>query len=338
MKEVARRAKVSIGTVSNVITGSAGVSARLRRKVQKAIRELDYHPNAVARSLKVRQTKIFGMVVSDITNPFFPQIVRGAEDAARERDYVLVIFNTDDQLARERDILSVLRARRVDGILLVVGPDTGDVSHILQTQSAGTPIVCLDRIPAGVEADSVSVDNVRGARAAVEHLIAMGHRRIGIITGARTLQTARDRLEGYKEALQRAGIAIDADFIREGDFRMESGRQLGLELLSRQRPPTALFTANAMMGIGVLRALDEQGLRCPDDLALVTFDDLPVSEVFRPRLTAVAQPAYDIGYTAAQLLIQRLEGTLADDRPVHVTLKTELKIRESSLPVRAGRD
>jgi LacI family transcriptional regulator len=330
IKEVARRAKVSVGTVSNVLSGVVPVSPRLRQRVRAAIRELDYHANQVARSLKVKQTNMLGMVVSDITNPFFPQLVRGAEDAALKQGYLLILFNTDDRVERERQVLSVLRSRRVDGVLLVVAPGDGDVSHIRRTIEAGTPVVSLDRIPPGVTLDSVSVDNVKGAQVAVRHLITLGHRRIAIITGSLALQTASDRLKGYRLALQEAGLEEDPELIVEGDFRQGKGYRLGKDLLLRHRRPSGLFVSNGMMTLGVLQAMEEIGLTCPADVALTSFDDLPLAAAFRPHLTAVAQPAYEIGYRGAELLIRRIRGELTGKRPVSIVLEPELKIREST--------
>jgi LacI family transcriptional regulator len=329
LKEVAKRARVSVGTVSNVVTGAVPVSPRLRLRVLTTIKKLGYHPNDVARSLKLRRTKTLGMVVSDITNPFFSHMVRGAEDAALKHGYLLLTFNTDDRVEREKQVLSVLHARRVDGILLVVAAGIGRPSHIAETLRAGTPIVCLDRLPPRIRVDSVTVDNATAARECVRHLLALGHRRVGILTGSKALQTARERLRGYQEAMQEAGITIDPELIREGDFRSESGYRLGRELLARSDRPTAVFVSNAMMTLGLMKALEDLGLQCPRDVAVATFDDLPLTDAFRPHLTAVAQPAYAIGYRGVELLIQRIE-TKRPDAPVEIRLPTELKIREST--------
>jgi LacI family transcriptional regulator len=331
IKEVAREARVSIGTVSNVITGSVPVSPQRRERVLTAIEKLRYHPDHVARSLKLQRTKMLGMVISDITNPFFSQMVRGAEDAALESNYLILTFNTDDRIDREKQVLSVLRSRRVDGILLVVAPDVEPRSHIAETLKRGVPVVCLDRVPPGVSVDSVSVDNEKGARDGVRHLLALGHKRIGIITGSLALQTAQQRLQGYKEALAEAGVRVRPEWIREGDFHTESGYRKGRELLMARERPTALFISNGLMAIGVLKALAELGLSCPRDIALTAFDDLPLTEVFKPHLTAVAQPAYSIGYKGAHLLIQRIEGGDTRHSPVAIRFPTELKVRESTI-------
>jgi LacI family transcriptional regulator len=327
IKEVARRANVSVGTVSNVLSGAVPVSHALKQRVLDVIRELDYHPNHVARSLKIRQTKMIGMVVSDITNAFFPQVVRGAEDAAWKHNYILITFNSDDQADRERQLLSALRTRRVDGVLLVAASTEGDLSHISGTVEAGIPVICIDRPIASLPLDSISVDNIAGSRAAVEHLLDCGHKRIGILTGNLNIQVGRDRLEGYRLALRSAGIPEDPALLENGGFRAEAGYTASLELLKRACP-SAVFTANAMMALGLLRAANELGLRCPEDLAIATFDDPVFSQAVRPGLTCVAQPAYEMGYQGVELLLGRLNDPTRP--PAHVRLDTELRVRQST--------
>jgi LacI family transcriptional regulator len=332
IKEVAELAGVSVGTVSNVLAGTVPVRPALRDRVLRAIQKLDYHPNQVARSLKVKQTKMIGMVIPDITNPFFPQLVRGAEDVAFSRGYLLVTLNTDDDAGREKQILSILRSRRLDGVLLVTAPNDGNVSHINDAVAAGLPIVCVDRVPPGMKLDSVSVDSVEGATVAVRHLISMGHKRIGIITGSLQLTTAADRLKGYRAAMKEANLEVAPDLIREGSFRVDSGWRLGKELLLMQNPPSAIFVSNALMMVGVLRALEETGIQCPEGVALACFDDLPVADVFRPHITTVSQPAYEIGRRSADLLLDRIEGKEVSKTPRRIRLMPELKIKESSAP------
>lgn len=336
IKEVARRARVSVGTVSHVLTGATSVSPKRRNRILAAIRELDYHPNDVARSLKLSRSHMLGMVVSDITNPFFSLLVRGAEDAAVKQNYLLLTFNTDERVEREMQVLSVLQKRRVDGVLLVVAPSQGKFSHVTQLISCGTPVVCLDRVPRGVRVDSVTIDNASATRGCIEHLVDKGHRRIAIITGSLLLQTARDRLQGYKDALSLRRIPIDPQLICEGDFRIESGFQLVQKILSRIERPTAIFVSNGLMSIGALKAILRSGLRCPEDIALASFDDMFLSDVLQPPLTAVVQPAYDMGYRGAEMLMARIESLknasskATPRRTARVQLVTELKIREST--------
>jgi LacI family transcriptional regulator len=335
IREVARQAKVSVGTVSNVLAGSATVRPELRRRVEEAMRGLDYHPNQIARSLKTRQTKTLGMVISDITNPFFPQVVRGAEDAAMESGYLLITLNTDDNPERERRALSMLRARMVDGLLLTVAATREDMKHVEQFRASGLPIVCLDRKVPHIPLDLVSSDNARGARMCMQHLLSRGHRRIGYLSGTVGLFTAETRLAGFQKALDEAGITSEPRLVRHGDFRLDSGYRLAKEMLLEHDPPTALFASNAMMGFGALKAIHELGLRCPEDVALAMFDDVPFGDVIQPRLTVVAQPAYEIGRVGAELLIARLEGRETSPQPVCHTLIPELLVRESTLARRS---
>src|SRR3569833_466255 len=261
IKQIASRARVSSATVSNVISGSRPVSAGLAARVRAAIADLDYHPNHIARSLKVKQTNMLGMIIPDITNPFFPQVMRGAEDASRERRYLLVTANTDEHTEREKDVISVLRSHRVDGLLIAVAPGGHGMAHIKSAADAGTPVVFLDRAPKGAPLDSVTVDNLKGAQNCVRHLIRLGHRKIAIITGSLDLEIGRQRLSGYEAALKEAGKKTHRALRQEGDFREDSGYRCAKELLLRQERPSALFISNGVMTVGALQALDELCLR-----------------------------------------------------------------------------
>ena len=326
--EVARRARVSIGTVSNVLRGTARVSARLRERVEQAIRELDYHPNEIARSLKVNQTYMLGMVLPDITNPFFPEIIRGAEDQAFARGYLLVTANTDEQSERERRIVAMLRSRRVDGMLLACAPTT-DTSHISGAIESGIPIVALDRTVPGVKLDCVLLDNIRGSEECVRYLVRVGYQSIAIITGSLSLQTARERLRGYEMALNEAGIAVSRELVFEGDFRRESGYRLGKQILLKRDRPSAIFVCNGVMTLGVLEAFEEMRVRCPQDIALATFDDLAMDRAFHPRLTVVAQPVYEMGAQGATLLMDRIEGQVTR-KPFVIRIPPSFIVREST--------
>jgi LacI family transcriptional regulator, galactose operon repressor len=332
IRDVAKRAGVSVGTVSHVLIGTGVVRTVRRERVLQAIRELDYEPNSIARSLKTRQTKMLGAVVSDITNPFYPQMIRGAEDAALHHQYVLLTVNTDDHIERERRFLSILLARRVDGVLLVSSPNNNDQGHLERALKSGTPVVGVDRYPEGIDLDAVYVDNVKGARMCINHLIRLGHRRIAYLGGNWAVHNAKDRLEGYRQELEAAGIPVNAGLIADCDFRQQSGYRVTKDLCLRPDGPTAIFSGNAMMGVGALQAVQELGIHCPRQISISMFDDVPFGEVMQPRLTTVAQPAYQIGYRAAELLISRIEGTASSNRPVHVQLEPELVVRNSTGP------
>jgi LacI family transcriptional regulator len=326
--EVAKRAGVSIGTVSNVLRGTARVSPGLRERVATAIRELEYYPGGVAIHVKVKQTCMLGMVLPDITNPFFPEIMRGAEDRAFERGYLLVTANTDEQVERELQVVSALRSRRVDGILLAAAAGN-DTRHIHAAIEAGIHVVCLDRTAAGVDTDAVLLDNVRGGQRCVRHLIRSGYRDIAIITGPLGLQSANERFQGYRDALKEGEIESSPAWIVEGDYRRESGYRLGKKLAKMRRRPSAIFVCNGVMALGVLEAFEEMSIRCPTDIALATFDDLPGGSTLHRRLTTVVQPSYEIGSRAASILMDRVEGKLTGASLV-VRIAPILSLGESS--------
>jgi len=329
IKEVAELAGVSVGTVSHVITGAVPVTEPLRKKVQDAIHKLDYHPNHIARSLKTSKTRTLGVIVPDLTISFYPQVIRGAEMAARQQGYTLISVNSDDRADRQRELLSLLRSQRVEGILLAAAAP-GSAGP--QTIEAGVPVVYLDRIPDREEVDTVSAEDLKAAEMAVQHLLDAGYRRIAIVTGPQILRNERRRLQGYREALRKAGVGYDEALVWEGNFRPEDVAALcGPRLRDAATRPRAILSTNGPTGLGVLRAFHDCGLSTPGDVALVTFDELTLDDLFTPAITTVVQPAYDIGFRAAQILIDRIqnrgEGTA---EPVTLRLPATLRVRESS--------
>ena len=324
-------AGVSVGTVSHVITGSVPVTEPLRRRVQAAIKRLDYHPNHIARSLKTSKTRTLGIIVPDMTISFFPQVIRGAETAARQKNYTLIAVNSDDRGDRQKELLSLLRSQRVEGILLVVAAAHGSSGQISQIIESGIPVVYLDRIPDQEEVDSVSGEDLKAAEMAVEHLISLGHRRIAIATGPHTLRNEQRRLLGYQQALRQAGLPLDDTMIWEGNFRPEDVAAMCVPCLRNvARRPDAILSTNGPTGLGVLRAFRDCGLNTPKDIAFVTFDELTVDELFTPSVTTVVQPAYDIGFRAAQILVERIENGNAEGESVTVRLPATLRVRDSS--------
>lgn len=328
IKEVARRAGVSVGTVSNVLSGLPTVTKDLRDRVETAMRDLRYQPSQIARSLKTKQTQTLAMVISDITNPFFPLVVRGAEDAAAERGYMLSIFNTDDDLERERKVCEILSSRRIDGLLLVPALLRGDDSHVERLQQMDTPVVCLDRLPESLNVDAVLADNAGGVAACIRHLSRQGARKIAFLGGEPRLYISAERLSGYQDGMKSAGLNVLPELVWQGDFRQESAYRLGLEKLANTKLD-ALFTANIPMALGVLRAMAELGLEAPRDLLMATFDHLEILDSFRPRLTCVAQPGYQIGRFGVELLLERIQHRSGARRVER--LATELRIGESSI-------
>jgi DNA-binding LacI/PurR family transcriptional regulator len=331
INEVAKLAGVAVGTVSNVITGAVPVSEKLREKVQAVISNLDYHPNYVARSLKTSRTRMLGIIVPDLTIPFYPQIIRGVETAAHQRDYSLIAVSSEDDLNRERELLSLLRSQRMEGILLVTAAEPTSHTSILRITEEGIPLVLVDRIPDKVSVDSVSVEDAAAAQMGVEHLIAMGSQRIAIITGPLTLTNERERLRGDKSALRRAGLMPDDGLIWEGNLcRGDVAAMCRERLRDTTARPDAIFSTNGPTGLGVLRALRDCGLHTPEDIGFVTFDELVVEDVFLPSITTIVQPAFEIGFQAADILLKRIEGKSKHYKPVTVRLPATLAVRASS--------
>lgn len=330
IRDVARRAGVAPMTVSRVINNSSYVSAQTRARVERAIAELQYVPNRLAQSLRFSKTHTLALIVSDITNPFWTTVARGAEDAASAGDLTVVLCNTDEDPAKQTRYVQLLLQRQVDGFLLVPARNTPDSLLLIQQQ--GVPVVLLDRQVIGAEADSVRCDSEGGAFALVQHVIACGHRRIACVAGPQHISTSLQRVAGYQRALASAGLRTDLDLVRYGAFTQDSGYALTQELLGRPAPPTAWFAANNFIAIGVLKALRQAGLRVPEQMSVVAFDDLPLGLLIEPFLTVAAQPAYDMGYRAAELLIGRISGSVTGP-PQDVILPVELLLRASCRPL-----
>ena len=326
IKDVARETDVSIATVSHVINGTRYVSPELTERVKKVIERLDYHRNGVARSLKTQRTYTIGLIVSDISNPFFSTLVRGVEDAAAENGYSVIISNTDEDLAKERLCLNILRQRRIDG--LVIAPTGKEDKDLELLSKQGIPFVFVDRKIDGIEADAVLSENIEGAYRAIRYLIKGGHRRIGIILGLKDVPTSEERFIGYRKALREFGIPEKEELIARGNFRVEGGAKACGKLLSLPNPPSAILSLNNLTTIGVLKALKERGLRCSEDIEVVGFDDFEWLEISKLTLTAIAQQPYEMGYRAAQMLFARIKGEQSNGGYNQLRLATTLKVRE----------
>lgn len=322
--DVARAAGVSPATVSRVLNGSTGVSKALAAKVQKAAADLGYVPFSSARALRRQHTRVWAAIVSDIENPFFTAVVRGIEDVARKVQHRLVLCNSDENLEREADYLDVAIAERMAGVVIAVA--SARESSVKDLIQSDIPVVAVDRT-AGRDVDAVVVDNRLGAEDATRHLLENGSRRVACITGPTRVNTANERLEGYRRALQEAGRDTPSDLIRRADYKEAGGHDAALSLLTSRHPPDALFIANNPMAAGALRAIRELGLTVPRDVAIVAFDDSPWCALTSPPLTVVAQPAYEIGRVAAELL-----ATAGDKHTTRtITLTPRLIVRESSV-------
>jgi LacI family transcriptional regulator len=329
MLEVARLAGVSVGTVSAIVNDSHSVRPHLRERVEEAMRVLDYHPNHIARSLKTNRSYTVGMIIPDVTNPFFTDVMRGVEDTARAGGYSVILCNSNEDPAQERTHVSTLFARRVDGILLA--PTDGHAAEDRLTHRR-FPIVFFDRIPTGFRGQAVVAENFEAAYAATRHLIELKHQRIAIITGKLDLRNGIDRLEGYRKAMQEAHLPIYDEYLQRGNFQLESGYECGLRLLRLAHPPTAIFCCNNKMTLGLMRALAELQVPCPQKVSVLGFDDFDWASSFRPKLTTVAQPTYEIGKKAMELLMRNIEASEESVEEVLIALPAELRIRESTAP------
>jgi LacI family transcriptional regulator len=326
--DVAREARVSLATVSAVMNQSAYVSPGLKSRVTTAVRKLGYQPNLLARSLATQQTRTIGMIVPNIANPFWPEVVRGVEDTAHEAGYTLLLASSDDDRVSEAVYLRLFLAKRVDGVVLTKAAGPLDRGLAVLLQRTRTPVVQLMRFSAGMAGDRVLVDEQEGSYEGVSHLLRLGRRRVAMINGLDKVSTSARRLIGYRKALADAGIEFDSHLVAHGDFRVESGYAAGIQLLKRK--PDAFFVANYLMTVGFMRALRQYQLRCPEDIAVVTCDDHPWLDVFSPRLTTVNLPKYELGRAGGRMLLERLDpASGVPRRPRLITLPTELCLRES---------
>jgi LacI family transcriptional regulator len=324
--DVARRARVSAATVSRVLNGRNTVDPALADRVMSAVDELGYRRNVMARNLRKKRSSLWAVIVSDVENPFFTSMVRGVEDVASEAGYSVVLCNSDEDPAKEAAYISVALGEQMAGVILSSSTDQPESVQMLIDSEC--PVVVIDRAIPGLDADAVQVDNEHGAQIATKHLIEQGFQRIACITGPQHLSTATQRLEGYRRALSEAGRVPDDALIRHADFRERGGHDAMASLLDLPEPPDAVFVANNLMTVGVMECLVEGGYAVPDDVALVGFDEIPWADLVRPSITTVAQPTYDEGRRAAELLVQRLADPHAPT--ASIVLETTLNARESS--------
>ncbi|HDP37130.1 MAG TPA: LacI family transcriptional regulator [Candidatus Atribacteria bacterium] len=330
IKDVARKAGVSTATVSRVLRDFLGVRDKTRKKVLKAVTELNYEINAVARSLRQKKTNSIGIIVGNVLSQFYSVIAKSVEDTANKFGYHTILCNGDENPEKELEYLKVLKSNRVDGIILTpTGKNSEYVQHLINTKMK---VVFLDRLIEGVDCDAVLVDNTNGAYKAVKHLIGQGYRKIGIVDGYIDRTTGAERLKGYLQAIEEAGIAKDDSLIKIGNFKKESGKKLTEELLKQSNRPEAIFTTNIDMSMGALIAIKEMGLSIPDDIGIVCFDDSDWASILEPPITVIRQPVYQLGFRAAELLIKKIkdEEKKLDHQPSVVTLRTELIIRNST--------
>ncbi|MGG4489075.1 LacI family DNA-binding transcriptional regulator [Metabacillus idriensis] len=326
LKDVANLAGVSTATVSNVTNNTKFVSEDVKRKVLDAMETLNYRPNALAKSLRVQETKLIGVLISDITNPFFSKVVRGIEYEANKNGYNILLCNTESNAVKEQEYLDILIGKRIDG--LIISSSGNKEEYIKHLESANIPIVFLNRSPESALMKTVMTNNIRGSYLAAEHLINHGYEKISIISGPQTYSTGRDRLIGYKRAMEDYGLTIDEKLIKIGNFDIKSGYDLMKELINSGERTDACFIANNSMTLGAYKYIKETNLKIGQDLAIVGYDESDWADIVEPPLSTISQPAYEQGTQAAELVIANINGKELTNQKV-IYLEPAMIIRES---------
>ncbi len=325
--DVAKLAGVAPITVSRFINNSGYCSPETRLKVEAAVAELGYVPNRLASGLRSKRSNTLALVVTDITNPFFTTIARAVEDTASKAGFSVIFCNTDEDLSKEKKYLQMLLEQRVGGIVLVPASSVPDSVNFIQQHN--TPVVVLDRRIPGIKTDVVRCDSEKGAYKLMKLLISLGHREIAILTGPKGTSTSEDRVAGCERALIEAKIPVSEKLLNFGAFTQQSGYVMATNCLLQTPRPTAIFAANNFIAIGALKALQAKNVRVPEDIALVGFDDLPAALITFPFLTVAAQPAYEMGKKAAEILLMQLSNE-PPEKFQEVILPAEIVIRQSS--------
>ncbi len=326
MRDVAQRAGVSISTVSHVVNNSRAVSIDARHRVLQAMDELGYKPNALARSLRRQKTTSIGLIVPDSANPFFAEVARGIEDASFDQNYSVILCNSDGNLAKQAIYTDLLIERQVAGILFVAAGVSTELVDDLRRRRV--PLVVIDREVPGVSVDTVLTNHYQGGFLATQHLIDLGHRRIACISAGSELSPSSERVTGYKDALKKNRFAFDQSLVVHGDFQYESGYRAAQQILQRDFPPTAVFACNDLMAVGCISAITERGLRVPEQISVVGFDDVKLASYSNPPLTTISQPKHEIGQLATEILLARMQDL--DAPPRFERFETTLIVRRST--------
>ena len=325
IKDVANLAGVHPSTVSRVINNDSRISEKTKNKVLFVINKLGYTPNAIARGLKTKRTYTLGMLIPDITNPFFAEIARGAEDAANANGFNIILCNTDDKLKKERIYLEILKGKRVDGLIL--GTAHIKDKSILELEKKKFPYMLVSRNIEGLDKNCIIVDDVAGGIMATEYLIKLGYRKIAHITGPLKVRGSINRLEGYKLALEKHQIEYKEELVEEGDFRINGGYQAMKKFLKLSMPPTAIFAANDLLALGAMQVIQKKKYHIPEDFCIIGFDDIRLASFVYPPLTTIRQPMLEMGALAVKMLLRIIEEGEFNQRKI--VLKSKLIIRES---------
>ncbi len=327
IKDIARELGISTSTVSRALRDHPDIRQDTKDRVAALARALEYQPNFLARSLKETRTELIGVIVPSISYHFYSGVISGIEQVVQAHGYSVMVCQTEESLEREIKQIRHFAAGRVDGLIAAISGQTNDDAHFRYLQRSGMPLVFCNRV-ADTAADKVMVDNVIGGRQAVSHLIEQGYRRIGYLGGPDFLAISNERYEGYVAAHQEAELEPSPDYLIHCDFSEAKAIEATYRLLALPNPPEAIFTVSDRVAVGVMRALRNRGLRIPEDMALIGFNDDPICAMLSPALSSVAQPKYEMGQLAARMLLEQIEGT--SNRPRTHMLKTELQVREST--------
>ncbi|MGB9678422.1 MAG: LacI family DNA-binding transcriptional regulator [Thermoanaerobacteraceae bacterium] len=326
IRDVALKAGVSVATVSRVINNSPSVSKHARENVLNAIKELNYYPNLLGRNLRRSKTSMILALMPNVSNPFYARIVKGIEDIGHKNGYSVMICNTESDINREKIYLELLKNRLADGVIFMAPVMNKDE---LTAIGESYPVVeCCEYIE-GAGVSYVSIDNFAAAYKAVKHLITLGHKRIGMISADNNFVSTIQREAGYKKAIEDAGNVFDEGLIKKGDYSFKSGLRISKQFLSLADRPTAIFAISDIMAIGAIRAIKEEGLKVPEDFAVVGFDDISFASMYDPMLTTISQPKYDLGCYAMELLLKQIKDGLKERE--NIILEHELIIRESTV-------
>jgi len=326
INDIAEAANVSITTVSRVLNDKPDVSPNTRKKVLEKINELGYKPNSIARGLALQKTNTLGLIIPDISNPFFPDIARGVEDMANKKGYSIIFCNTDNEQKKEKEAIELMKEKQVDGILLSLS--TTNKEELKKLRNVKYPVVQIDRKIPDIDYPSITIDNYKSAYTATKHLINSGHQKIAHITGDLGTITGSKRLEGFKSAMNEANLNIKDYYIKKGNYSKKSGYQNMLELLKNDNPPSAVFIANDLMAVGAYQAIFELDLSIPEDISIIGHDNIDVTKLVNPNLSTMAQPKYKLGHKAVQLLIKEIESNNLSNEEIILT--TDFKNRHSS--------
>ncbi|TOH60580.1 transcriptional repressor PurR [Vibrio parahaemolyticus] len=327
MKDIAKLAGVSTSTVSHVINKTRFVSEEISERVNNAAKELNYYaPSALARSLKVNRTKTIGMLVTTSTNPFFGEVVKGVERSCYHKGYSLILCNTEGDNERMRQSINTLLQKRVDGLILMCSSLEGERIDVFE-RYPDIPVVVMDWGPMLFTSDKIQDNSLRGGYLAAKYLIDCGHTEIGCITGPLIKHQAQMRYEGYKRAMNEAGLDFNANWIIESDFECEGGYQAFKKMAERGMLPSSIFVSNDMMAMGVINAANELGIKVPDDLSIIGYDDIHIAKFMSPSLTTIHQPKYRLGQAAVETLVRRLDDKSNEAQVVQ--LEPTLVVRNS---------